>query len=148
MADHKRYRKTNSGKYQHRCIYETNHGPIPDGWHVHHIDHNPKNNSVENLIAMPERIHTMLHRTIVDKRRGLKMTRQETEGWLKRMRNTVPSLFSQEAGGEINSQKTNCPKGHPYSEANTLVRRPKDRSPFRVCLTCKRELRRRYQNRF
>lgn len=35
---------------------------IPEGWHVHHIDENPLNNSVDNLALVTSRGHRKLHR--------------------------------------------------------------------------------------
>lgn len=45
----------------HRAVYEYYYGAIPDGYHVHHIDHDKTNNKPENLCAMPEVIHHELH---------------------------------------------------------------------------------------
>src|SRR5690606_31217125 len=36
-------------------------GPIPEGWHVHHIDHDPSNNAVENLEPKPPGEHSAHH---------------------------------------------------------------------------------------
>ena len=38
----------------HREIYAKHHGPIPDGWHVHHKDHDKSNNDPSNLEARPK----------------------------------------------------------------------------------------------
>ena len=39
-----------------------------------------------------------------------------------------------------NSQKTHCPKGHPYNAENTAMRRLSGRNhPFRRCKVCDRE---------
>ena len=45
----------------HRLVYETFVGPIPEGYDVHHIDHNPKNNSLDNLQLLPSSEHSMKH---------------------------------------------------------------------------------------
>jgi hypothetical protein len=55
------YKKTN-----HRQIYESCHGPIPkdeDGrtFEIHHIDGDPLNNSIENLIALSIQDHYDIH---------------------------------------------------------------------------------------
>lgn len=55
------YKKTN-----HRQIYKSYHGPIPndeDGrtYEIHHIDGNPLNNSIENLIALSIKDHYDIH---------------------------------------------------------------------------------------
>lgn len=47
--------------YLHRDVYEANHGPIPDGWHVHHIDGDPLNNHPSNLEALPADEHAAHH---------------------------------------------------------------------------------------
>lgn len=46
--------------FLHRKIYEDNFGPIPEGYHVHHKDNNPNNNSPDNLEALPMREHMSL----------------------------------------------------------------------------------------
>lgn len=43
--------------FLHRKIYEDNFGPIPTGYHIHHIDGNTENNSPDNLQALPARVH-------------------------------------------------------------------------------------------
>lgn len=45
----------------HRKIYEQHYGPIPEGYVVHHIDHNKLNNDPENLFAMPRSVHQKYH---------------------------------------------------------------------------------------
>lgn len=50
-----------AGLYQHRVVWEQAHGPIPAGYHVHHIDENPANNSLENLRLVSMAEHRRLH---------------------------------------------------------------------------------------
>lgn len=45
----------------HRAVYEYCNGSIPDGYHVHHVDHNRMNNEPENLIALSADDHRKLH---------------------------------------------------------------------------------------
>lgn len=45
----------------HRAIYETFVGPIPKGYDVHHINHNPIDNRVENLELIKRSKHCKLH---------------------------------------------------------------------------------------
>jgi HNH endonuclease len=47
--------------YLHRDIYESVHGPVPSGWHVHHINGQTLDNRVENLAAIEGRLHSSLH---------------------------------------------------------------------------------------
>lgn len=45
----------------HQEIWKAAHGLIPDGWHVHHIDHDPLNNALENLECKPGAQHLAEH---------------------------------------------------------------------------------------
>lgn len=45
----------------HRLICEAAHGPIPDGWLVHHLNGNKTDNRPENLEATPDRDHARHH---------------------------------------------------------------------------------------
>jgi hypothetical protein len=48
----------------HRIVCIENHGPIPKGWVVHHVDADKLNNSPDNLIALPEKMHNTIHQII------------------------------------------------------------------------------------
>lgn len=51
-------------KLAHRWIWEHEVCPIPDGWVVHHINHDPSDNRIENLIPMPGALHMQYHASI------------------------------------------------------------------------------------
>lgn len=56
--------RTKSGggaKYLHVDVWEKHYGPVPEGWHVHHLDHNPANNDITNLQAMDPSEHLSHH---------------------------------------------------------------------------------------
>jgi hypothetical protein len=57
------FRKRNKGAqpYVHNLVYITFIGPVSKGWHVHHIDGDHTNNSVENLQALHPLEHCRLH---------------------------------------------------------------------------------------
>ena len=64
----KKYYLEKSGKYYrygkkrlHVDIYEYHYGEVPKGFHVHHIDFNPLNNSLENLVALSAGDHRKIH---------------------------------------------------------------------------------------
>lgn len=48
-------------KTNYRKIYEEHYGPIPKGYHIHHIDGNHENNDINNLAAMPAKEHYDAH---------------------------------------------------------------------------------------
>jgi len=45
----------------HRYVWEYYNGPIPDGYDIHHIDHNPDNNEIDNLEMLSESMHSAVH---------------------------------------------------------------------------------------
>lgn len=47
----------------HRQVWEDANGPIPDGWHVHHIDEDITNNDISNLQCLPMGDHLRVHAT-------------------------------------------------------------------------------------
>lgn len=49
-----------------RKIYINAFGNILEGFEVHHIDHNPYNNEISNLVAIPKKLHNDWHK-ITDK---------------------------------------------------------------------------------
>tara|TARA_R110002050_G_scaffold151156_1_gene278115 strand:+ start:446 stop:676 length:231 start_codon:yes stop_codon:yes gene_type:complete len=50
-------------KINYRKLYTENIGAIPNDWDVHHIDFNHDNNNLDNLIAVPKIVHTVIHQT-------------------------------------------------------------------------------------
>lgn len=45
----------------YRQIYEQHHGPIPKGYHIHHVDGNHTNNNIENLRCITAKEHFDIH---------------------------------------------------------------------------------------
>ena len=45
----------------HRKVWEYHHGQIPKGYHIHHIDGNKNNNSIENLEIKTSKKHISEH---------------------------------------------------------------------------------------
>lgn len=50
-------------QYLHQIVWKAYHGIIPNGWEVHHIDINRKNNNIENLVALPREFHQKIHKS-------------------------------------------------------------------------------------
>jgi hypothetical protein len=49
-------------QFEHRRVWEQHNGPLPEGFVVHHINGNRKDNRIENLQAMRRTDHVALHR--------------------------------------------------------------------------------------
>lgn len=56
-------KETNSANHQwvHRMVWENEHGPVPEGYVIHHTDHDPTNNILANLELMSSHDHQSLH---------------------------------------------------------------------------------------
>lgn len=55
----------------HRYVWEQHHGPIPDGMHIHHKDHDKGNNDISNLaLVTPAEHHTHHERDTEWHRKG------------------------------------------------------------------------------
>lgn len=65
------YLNAKTHKRLHRYVYEKVNGAIPDGYHVHHIDHDKGNNEPNNLALMTGSQHLHLH--------GVEMTDEQRE---------------------------------------------------------------------
>ncbi|WP_424139385.1 HNH endonuclease signature motif containing protein [Roseomonas chloroacetimidivorans] len=60
------WHRTRSGYYEvslrlHRAVWEAAHGPIPDGYHVHHISGDKSDNRLENLVLLTHGEHSARH---------------------------------------------------------------------------------------
>lgn len=47
--------------YEHRLVWESNFGKIPNGYEVHHKDGNKLNNNIENLELVKKGEHQHIH---------------------------------------------------------------------------------------
>lgn len=45
----------------HKLVWESKHGPVPDGYDLHHIDHNKANWSIDNLKPVERNAHQQYH---------------------------------------------------------------------------------------
>lgn len=50
-------------KLMHRYVWEKHNGPIPEGYEVHHIDHDRSNNDISNLEIYTKSDHARLFST-------------------------------------------------------------------------------------
>lgn len=48
-------------RLEHHIIWEEANGPIPEGFQIHHIDHDRGNNHLLNLMAVSTSDHQRLH---------------------------------------------------------------------------------------
>lgn len=48
-------------RLDHHIVWEAAYGPIPEGYQIHHIDHNKKNNDLDNLALLTVSDHQKTH---------------------------------------------------------------------------------------
>ena len=53
--------KNRTGEMLHRAIWKKYNGEIPKGYDIHHKDHNPSNNDIDNLECISSSEHHKLH---------------------------------------------------------------------------------------
>lgn len=56
-----RFQKNDKYVLAHRQIWNENHGDVPDGMVIHHVDGNKQNNLVENLVLVDAKTHKRIH---------------------------------------------------------------------------------------
>lgn len=144
----------------HRFVWQEAHGPIPDGYHIHHRDHDPGNNALENLELIEGRAHISRHHKgrkalCGEQTYNHKLTDEqvlEIRASYTRQRNGGQQALADKYGvskTEISliirgkrwahlpvqpkaPPPTSCVNGHPYTPENTRVAR----AGYRYCLTC------------
>ena len=73
-------------KRLHRVVWEFYNGPIPDGFDIHHKDHNTHNNDILNLELIHRIEHCQHHMSLRDKnelRERMKYARKYAVDWHK-----------------------------------------------------------------
>ncbi len=126
--------KTSAGygnvKYQgkaqcvHVVVFEAIKGPVPEGLEIDHLCHTkactvPQRECLHRLCCNPAHLEPVPHRVNV-------------------LRGTAGEKIAR-----ISRNKTHCPKGHPYDEANT----GRTHQGHRFCLECKRSQGRGYYHK-
>lgn len=69
------YKDGNRGKLLHKLIWIEHNGPIPEGYVVHHHDHNKLNNNINNLELMTLSEHTTYHNKNMSDERKQKISK-------------------------------------------------------------------------
>lgn len=57
------YYRDRKGELLHRAVWSAEHGPIPDGYEVHHKDHVRSHNQLANLRLLTQAEHRRYHAT-------------------------------------------------------------------------------------
>lgn len=81
--------------YLHRDVWEHHNGPIPDGYHVHHVDGNTLNNDIENLECVTPKQHIGERHKWDDERK------REQAKHLDRIRDSTKAWHRSEEGREV-----------------------------------------------
>ena len=56
-------------KHLHQYVWEKEHGPIPKGYEIHHIDGNTMNNDITNLMMVTIKEHKEIHANNISEER-------------------------------------------------------------------------------
>jgi hypothetical protein len=91
----------------YRKVWSDHHGPIPKDetgrpYDIHHIDGNRKNNSIENLIAVPIRTHYAIH--------------YEQKDWMAAHAISLRMKMTNEERADIIRQMSEAKRGKTFSE--------------------------------
>lgn len=73
------YHNAKTGKLLHREVFERHNGRIPDGYVVHHKDHNKLNNNIENLELVEKSTHLKNHNKVIPPKQLEEMRRKSAE---------------------------------------------------------------------
>jgi len=87
----RRYFKPHAGHIKrgvealHREIWKAHHGPIPDGYHIHHRNGDTGDNRIENLECLPAGSHLSYHGNQPDRveaaRQNIELARNAASAW-------------------------------------------------------------------
>ena len=106
----------------HRYVWEFYNGPIPDGYDIHHIDHDKGNNCIENLVMLKASIHRAMHTYEM-----VHSDEQKTKSHLEHIRPLASAWHASEDGREWHRRH--------YAECAERLHTPKN---F-VCIQCGKE---------
>lgn len=62
-------------------VWELNHGPIPKGMLVHHIDHNSLNDDISNLTLLSRAEHLLIHKHQYEVKRKRLASKASRKRW-------------------------------------------------------------------
>lgn len=73
------YYCSNKRIYLHRYLWEKENGKIPEGFEIHHRDHDANNNDIDNLQLMDKKQHRALHANLLtlDRREAMRKNMNE-----------------------------------------------------------------------
>jgi len=87
--------------YEHRAVWSAANGPIPAGYHIHHINENRKDNRLENLALIAASEHHRHHfKEIANRPEHIARTAKQMRDWQasrptqERICNVCSTLFA------------------------------------------------------
>ena len=77
-----RHKGLDSPLRAHIEVWEGRFGPVPEGYEIHHFDHNRRNNKIENLLVVPVSAHRKMHGRSAEQMRAVQVLgREAAKAW-------------------------------------------------------------------
>lgn len=124
---------------EHRVIWEQAHGPIPDGYIIHHRNGDITDNRLENLELMMRADHSRHHNKQETsearfvRTRGWRGRKQPADMVAKRVASTKERWAKNGRKRPAYLDEDRCRRGHDLSVANNRYVRPNGRVNCREC---------------
>lgn len=107
--------------YLHRAVWEFYNGKIPEGYVIHHIDHNKSNNDISNLACMTKYEHNILH----EREKTKEQKEKRMDNWINNVQESAKAWHKSEEGREWHRQ-----------HAKKIINSSLNKTVIKTCINC------------